>query len=114
MSSEETRKTPQSLGFDEAFDEVDPAEWTPPENSVSNDRDDIAPEDVKEVGEQSGFTSRQAAVTKERTEQINFRAKESTIADFRRLCGEQSPEWRFGYGFERAIAALKRELEDDQ
>ena len=107
-----TTKQPQNLGFEDAFDQVKPDQWTVPEKRISNDRE-VGTTDLKQVAEATGFVSRQIQTLKEPTAQINFRAKVSTVADFRALCGAQEPSWPYGYGLERAVAALKQELQQD-
>ena len=107
-----TTKQPQNLGFEDAFDQVKPDQWTVPEKSISNDHE-VGTTDLKQVAEATGFVSRQIQTLKKPTAQINFRAKVSTLADFRALCGAQEPSWPYGYGLERAVAALKRELQQD-
>ena len=104
-----TTKEPQNLGFEDAFDQVKPARWPLPEKSISNDRE-VDTADLKKVAEATGFVSGHVQTPKEPTDQINFRAKVSTIGDFRALCKAQEPSWPYGYGLERAVAALKREL----
>ena len=82
-----TTKEPQNLGFEDAFDQVKPARWPLPEKSISNDRE-VDTADLKKVAEATGFVSGQVQTPKEPTDQINFRAKVSTIGDFR--CALQS------------------------
>ena len=113
MKTDTPTKQPQNLGFDEAFDDVKPEQWTPSADSVSNDPP-IPTDHLKRVAEQTGFPSRQTPTPKEPMDQINFRAKASTIATFRALCAAQEPSWPYGYGFERAIAALQRDLDAGQ
>jgi len=118
MSSDSRQRA--DLGFDDAFGDTDPAQWTPPERKVS----EVPSQDLKAIGEQQGFTSREPAKKnkpakkqapkKERTDQINFRAKVSTIDEFRALCSSQTPAWPMGFAFERAMAALKRELDKEK
>ena len=104
-----TTKQPQSLSFEDAFDQVKPDRWPLPEKSISDDHG-VDTADLKQVAEATGFVSRHIQSPKEPTDQINFRAKVSTIRDFRALCEAQEPSWPYGYGLERAVAALKREL----
>ena len=107
-----TTKQPQNLGFEDAFDQAKPDRWPLPEKSISNDRE-IDTADLKQVAEATGFVSGQVQTPKEPTDQINFRAKVNTIGDFRALCKAQEPSWPYGYGLERAVAALKRELQQN-
>ena len=105
-------KQPQSLGFENVFEQVKPDGWTPPKKRIRNERP-VDTADIKQVAEATGFISRKAHRTKEPTDQINFRAKVSTIMTFRALCEAQEPSWPYGYGLERAIAALQRELQQE-
>ncbi len=105
-------KEPQDLGFGDAFEQVKPDRWRLPEKSISNDRS-VDTADLKQVAEATGFVSRQVHRPKEPTGQINFRAKVSAIMNFRALCEAQEPSWPYGYGLERAVAALKRELQQE-
>ena len=107
-----TTKQPQDLGFGDEFEEVKPDRWRLPEKSISKERS-VNTADLKQVAEATGFVSRQVHRSKEPTDQINFRAKVSAIKDFRALCEAQEPSWPYGYGLERAVAALKRELHQD-
>ena len=107
-----TTKKPQDLGFGDAFDQVEPDRWRLPKKSISTDRP-VDPADLKQVAEATGFVSRQLHSPKEPTGQINFRAKLSAIMNFRALCEAQEPSWPYGYGLERAVAALKRELQQE-
>ena len=107
-----TTKQPQNLGFEDAFNQVKPDQWPLPEKSISNDHE-VDTADLKQVAEATGFASRQVQTPKEPNDQINFRAKVSTIRDFRTLCKAQEPSWPYGYGLERAVAALKRELQQN-
>lgn len=111
------------LGFDAVFDETSPSDWQPKQDRSI---EPVPREAIAQVAEASGFSSREPgregdttkpgkrALPKEPTDQINFRAKVSTINDFRALCNRMQPPWPFGYGFERAIAALKHELEAEK
>ena len=105
-------KEPQSLGFENVFEQVKPDGWTPPKKSIPTDRR-VDTADIKQVAEATGFISRKSHRAKEPTGQINFRAKLSTIMTFRALCEAQDPSWPYGYGLERAIAALQRELQQE-
>ena len=111
LTAEKPRtKEPKDLGFADSFEDENPDQWTLPKETVSNDPE-IPPEEIKRVAEETNFSSREPAPAKERMDQINFRAKENTIQDFKRFCRAQEPPWPFGHGFEKAIAALKREMQ---
>ena len=107
-----TTKQPQNLGFEDAFDQVKPDRWSRPEKSISSNHE-VDTAALKQVAEATGFMSGQVQTPKEPTDQINFRAKVSTIGDFRALCKAQEPSWPYGYGLERAVAALTRELQQN-
>lgn len=110
------------LGFENALDDLDLNDWTPA--SSANDRAEVDTATVRKVAEKEGFTSREpkpvkapkakpAKPTKPKkapTDQINIRATVSAIDEFKALCEAQEPKWPLGYAFERALAALKREL----
>ena len=108
--STETKSAPASLGFDDAFEGMDINAWTPdkPKNDLKPKPDT---KQVKKVAEKIGFTSREPAPAKEPEGQINIRAKQRVLDDFRALSDSQTPvSWPLGYTLERALAALKREL----
>ncbi len=108
--STEIKEKPADLGFDDVFNDLDINTWTPntPKNDVKPDK-----KVVKKVAEKAGFSSREpdAKIEEEPETQINIKAKKSAIDTFRELCKTQSPKWPQGYAFEKAVAALKRELE---
>ncbi len=66
-----TTKQPQSLGFEDAFDQVKPDRWPLPEKSISDDHG-VDTADLKQVAEATGFVSRHIQSPKEPTDQINF------------------------------------------
>ena len=105
-------KEPQSLGFEDVFEQVKPDRWTPQKKRIRNEHP-VDTADIKQVAEATGFMSRKAHRAKEPTGQINFRAKVGTIMTFRALCEAQEPSWPYGYGLERAIAALQKELQQE-
>ncbi len=108
MSTETTQKT-EDLGFDDAFNDLDISDWTPdtPKNDRKPDK-----QAVKKVAEKAGFTSREPkAEEQDKLVQFNMKVKQDAIDDFKKLCKAQSPKWPQGYAFERALAALMRELE---
>ena len=49
-----TTKQPQNLGFEDAFDQVKPDQWTVPEKSISNDHE-VGTTDLKQVAEATGL-----------------------------------------------------------
>ncbi|WP_299082572.1 hypothetical protein [uncultured Paraglaciecola sp.] len=123
-----TDKQRAGLGFEDELDSIDFESWTP--DKSDNHRSNIDPETVRKVAEKEGFTSREQLPQKppadngnptvkakkekpkkEPTDQINFRAKVSTIEAFKAICDSQEPKWPHGYALERALKALKRELE---
>lgn len=106
------------LGFDDTLENTDADAWVPNERTVSNDRPGIPTEELRKVGEEAGFVSREAKTIvverqpiKRQTEQINIRADVEAIAMLRQICISQEPAWQINYGFERAVAALRREME---
>lgn len=60
---------------------------------------------------QSSPKKPKAKPTKPEMEQFTVRAKVSVIAEFRELINKQEPKWSLGYALERAVKALKKELE---
>lgn len=99
------------LGFDDELDGVasEFKDWTPQKKANDTAVDLKA---SREAAEELGFTSREpkAAPQKEPEGQLNIRAKQSVIDDFKALGRSQEPKWPNGYVLERAMAALKREL----
>jgi len=99
----------KDYGFGSELDNIDASEWTP--ETPTNDQAPVKKpkaEQVKKVAEKAGFTSREPVPAKENV--ITIRAKQSAIDEFRDLAKSQEPKWPQGYTFERALAALKREL----
>ena len=107
--STETKPAPASLGFGDAFEDIDISAWTPaaPKNDPKPDK-----KAVKKVAEKAGYTSREPIIEPqpEPQEQINIKANKTSIDAFRALYKNQTPKWPQGYAFERAVAALEREL----
>lgn len=83
------------------------------------------PEQVRDVAEQAGFRSREAAphlATPEpapreprryrtgRNVQLNLKVRRETVDAFYKIADAQG--WVLGEAFERAVAALQRDLED--
>lgn len=105
------------LGFEDELDNLDIKDWNA--GKGSHKRAPIDPQAVREVARQQGFTSREPVSEpleapkpkKELTDQINIRAKLSVIEAFKALSAAQEPKWPLGYTLERALAALRRELE---
>lgn len=99
--------------FGAELDGLKADEWTPhaPGNDQAKQKPNL--DQVREIAEKEGFTSREpkAPQKKEPEGQITIRAKQSVIDEFRGLSASQSPKWPLGYTLERALAALKRELE---
>lgn len=110
------------LGFEDEFEKLDLSDWSPAKSA--NDRAEVDPESVRTAAEKEGFTSRESKPAKPPkakptkpvkpkkapTDQLNIRTKVSAIDEFKALCDAQEPKWPLGYAFERALAALKREL----
>ncbi len=111
------------LGFEDEFENLNLSDWTPEQSA--NDRAKVDSVAVRTAAEKEGFTSREpqpakppkARPTKPSnkpkkapTDQLNIRTKVSAIDEFKALCDAQEPKWPLGYAFERALAALKREV----
>jgi len=96
----------KDYGFGGELDEVNVDDWAP--ETGANDAKAPALEDVKKVAEKAGFTSREPKSDKQNV--VTIRCKQTAIDDFKNLAKSQEPKWPQGYTFERAIAALKREL----
>lgn len=99
--------------FGSELDELDDtANWTP--NTEANDPEPKPDMDkMRQIAEDQGFTSREpkSAPVKEPEGQITIRGKARVMDDFRDFSASQEPKWPLGYTLERALAALKRELE---
>lgn len=115
-------KRPAGLGFEDELDSLDLKNWSPGHGGTQ--KREVDTQTVRAVAEKEGFSSREPQVPqrtpkpvtkpeKERTDQINFRAKISTIEAFKAICESQEPKWPHGYTLERAVKALKRELEGE-
>lgn len=101
---------------DELEDLASSDDWTPHKeaNDTSPDKPDM--EQVRQIAEGQGWESREPskAPAKKPQEDGSFtvRAKQSVIDEFKDFAKQQEPKWPHGYVFERALAALKRELEE--
>lgn len=108
--STDTKTAPESLGFDDAFEDMDISAWTP-DKPKNDPKPKPNTKQVKKVAEKIGFTSREPAPAKEPEGQINIRAKQRVLDDFRAFSESQKPvSWPLGYTLERALEALKREM----
>ena len=110
------------LGFADALDEFDPAEWTP-QIRTSNDRPPKA--ETQQAAAAAGFKSRepQAVPSSERAgenypprrrrtgrnAQFNLKARPETIAAFCAVADRQG--WGLGETLEHAVALLEREYQ---
>lgn len=99
----------KDYGFGDELDRIDVDEWAP--ESLNDEIISPRLEQVKKVAEKAGFTSREPAKRKEPDSQITIRGKYSVIEGFRDFASDQEPKWPLGYALERALIALKRELE---
>jgi len=110
-------KKPAGLGFEQELEDL--GQWSA---RPSEPRKAVDTQLVRSTAAKEGFVSREAKPEraarlkgrppkKERTDQINFRAKVSVLEAFRAIGAQQDPEWSLGYTLERAVAALKKELE---
>lgn len=100
-----------SMGFGDELEALDTSDWTPAK--PTNDPKPTTAQ-IEKIAEQQGFTSRQpkkAEPPPEPTGQVNIKALQSAIEGFRDISKSQTPKWPQGYTFERAVAALKRELD---
>ena len=111
MTGQKDKAMPTDYDFGDAFDGANPEDWT-----LSKPvRDHNAPrvEQIREIAEGQGFTSRQAKPASLKSEsegQINVRAKASIIERFKKIGHDQEPKWPSGYVLQRAVEALEREL----
>lgn len=107
------------LGFAEALDEFDPAEWQPkPEKPARQKSEKTA---SRMIAEASGFKSREApkqeragkgspALRRRRTgrnAQFNLKARPETITAFCSVADRQG--WGLGETLEKAVELLERE-----
>lgn len=109
------------LGFSEALDEFDPAEWQPkPEKPVRQKPERTA---SRMIAEASGFKSREAPKPERagegsalprrrrtgRNVQFNLKARPETIAAFCKIADQQG--WGLGETLEKAVELLEREYD---
>lgn len=99
----------KDYGFDSEFDDLDVAAWEP--ESTKSDAAAPSLDEVKRVAEKAGFTSREPSSTPSKEGQITIRGKLSVVEEFRNLAVSQEPKWPLGYTLERALEALKKELD---
>ena len=109
-----------NLGFGDALDELNPDAW-----STSTAPPAPVPEEqLRAVAEASGFQSREvrpAAAPKSKSQrrtgrvhrtgrsfQLNMKIREEDRDRFYNICDQEA--WVLGFGFQRAIEALEREL----
>jgi len=110
-----TGEPKKEYDFGAELDELDKttaADWTP--HAQTNDAEPKPDMDkMREIAEGQGFTSREpkAAPEKEPEGQITIRGKARVMDDFRNFAASREPKWPLGYTLERALAALKREVE---
>lgn len=114
------------LGFADALDEFNPAEWSPRPASAVNDKPPKA--ETRKAAAAAGFRSREpqpAAVAAApdraggleaprrrrtgRNAQLNLKARPDTITDFCAIADRQG--WGLGETLEKAVALLKREYD---
>jgi len=107
------------LGFSNALDGFDPADWGP--DPARTSRPKPAPDTTRAVAAQTGFRSREAGqggpvpatpkpVRRRRTgrnAQFNLKARPDTIAAFCAVADAQG--WGLGETLEHAVALLQRE-----
>ena len=110
------------LGFADALEDFNPAEWKPKPVKAANDRPKPKADNAKKL-EAIGFRSREpkgaASVEDAKAEQtqrrrrtgrnaqINLKAKPETIESFCAIADQQG--WGLGETLEYAVAILKRE-----
>ena len=106
------------LGFADALDEFDSAEWSPNKVRKANDR--LGKAETRKVAAAVGFTSREPNPEPERAgegaprrrrtgrnAQLNLKARPETIAAFCAIADRQG--WGLGETLEHAITLLERE-----
>jgi hypothetical protein len=115
------------LGFSDALDEFNPAEWRSPKGRTVNDRPAaLRPEKAatNQAAAAAGFRSREPKPTLEskagevvtprrrrtgRNAQFNLKTRPETIAAFFAVADRQG--WGLGETLEKAVALLEREYE---
>jgi hypothetical protein len=112
------------LGFGDALDEFNPAEWAPKKKKSLNDRPPKA--QTNQAAAAAGFRSREPLPEPERAgegtaprrrrtgrnAQFNLKAKPETIAAFCAVADYQG--WGLGETLEHAVALLEREYRDNE
>ncbi|MRX52060.1 stability/partitioning determinant [Paracoccus sp. S-4012] len=107
------------LGFSDALEEFDPAEWQPKLDKPARSKPEQAASRM--IAEASGFRSREARVPERageggsaprrrrtgRNTQFNLKARPETIAAFCAVADGQG--WGLGETLEHAVALLERE-----
>jgi len=109
MSNEPGKK----YDFSNELDDLIADEWTPHAKANDGESKKVDLEQVREIAEGQGFSSREPkpTVQKEPEGQVLIRAKVSVIEDFKAFGKAQKPRWPHSYILERALAALKKEME---
>ena len=107
-----TGEAKRNYGFGDELDSANLDDWTP-KTGANEETPPPSAEAVRQVSEEAGFTrdAQPAASKKEREGQITIRGKQSVMDEFRNFAVSQQPRWPLGYTLERALAALKREME---
>ena len=106
------------LGFSDALENFDPAEWKPPKSKPANKRP--KKEATSKVAEASGFKSREAQATESlaapvaprrrrtgRNAQFNLKARPETIEAYCAIADARG--WGLGETLEKAVELLERE-----
>jgi len=118
------------IGFGSAFEEIDPMEWKNA-SKAAEEKPKPPREEIRKVAQKSGFKSREAAPPAPapvesvaiaprpmregriyrtgRSEQLNLKVRSEDKSGFYDICDQN--HWVQGYTFQRAIEALRRELE---
>ncbi|MBS0155149.1 MAG: hypothetical protein JSS38_11175 [Nitrospira sp.] len=117
------------IGFGTSFEEIDPTEWKREPKPV-DEKPKPPREEIRKVAQKSGFNSREAAPAPKpvetvtvapqpvregriyrtgRSEQLNLKVRGEDKTGFYAICDHN--HWVQGYTFQRAIEALRRELE---
>lgn len=107
------------LGFADALDDFDPADWQPRPSEAANDKPPKA--ETKKAAAAAGFRSREPQPVMEtpradlprrrrtgRNMQLNLKARPETIAAFCAIADSQ--DWGLGETLEHAVALLEREV----
>ncbi len=102
----------KSYGFDSELDDFSADDWAPKKKTSPKERKKPAPEQVAKVAAKAGFTSREPKPQKEPEGQVSIRAPLSLIEEFKEFGKTQQPKWPHSYVLQRAMEALKRELNE--